>query len=56
MIKLNMFSFKHIKNLKQALHHGLVLKKVRKVIEFNKNACLRPYIDKSTDLRKKSKR
>ena len=56
MIKLNMFSFIHIKNLKQALHHGLVLKKVRKVIEFNKNACLRPYIDKSTDLRKKSKR
>ena len=53
MIKLNMFSFIHIKNLKQALHHGLVLKKIRKVTEFNKNTCLRPYVDKSTDLRNK---
>ena len=28
----------HIRNLKQALNHRLVLKKVRKVIKFNKNA------------------
>ena len=28
----------HIRNLKQALNHGLVLKKVRKVIKFNQNA------------------
>ena len=25
----------HIRNLKQALHHGLVLKKVRRMIKFN---------------------
>ena len=28
----------HITNLKQALNHGLVLKKVHKVIKFNQNA------------------
>ena len=45
----------HIGNLKQALNHGLVLKKVHKVIKFNQNAWLRPYIDMNTDLRKKVK-
>ena len=33
----------HIKNLKQVLNHGLVLKKVQTVIEFNQNAWLKPY-------------
>ena len=28
----------HIRNLKQALNHGLVLKKVHKGIKFNQNA------------------
>ena len=45
----------HIRNLKQALNHGLVLKKVYKVIKFNQNVWLKQYIDMSTDLRKKSK-
>ena len=45
----------HIKNLKQALNHGLVLKKFHKVIKFNQNARLKPYIDMNTDLRKKAK-
>ena len=45
----------HIKNLKQALNHGLVLKKVHKVIKFNQNAWLKAYIDMNTDLRKKAK-
>ena len=45
----------HIRNLKQALNHGLVLKKVYKVIKFNQYAWLKQYIDMSTDLRKKSK-
>ena len=45
-----------IKNLKQAINHGLVLKKVHKVIKFNKNAWLKPCIDMNRDLRKKSKR
>ena len=43
----------HIKNLKQALNHGLVLEKVHKVINFNQDVWLKPYIDMNTDLRKK---
>ena len=53
MIKLNTLYTK--KNLKQALNHGLVFKKVHKVIKFNQNAWLKPYIDMNTDLRKKTK-
>ena len=45
----------YIRNLKQALNHGLVLKKVHRVIKFNQNAWLKPYIDMNTDLRKKAK-
>ena len=44
-----------IRNLKQVLNHGLVFKKVHKVIKFNQNAWLKPYIDINADLRKKSK-
>ena len=47
--------FIHIRNLKQTLYHGLVLKKVHRVIKFNQNAWLKPYIDMNTDLRKKAK-
>ena len=43
----------HIKNLKQALNHGLVLKNVHRAIKFNQNAWLKPYININTDLRKK---
>ena len=45
----------HKRNLKQALNHGLVFKKVHKVIRFNQNTWLKPYIDMNTDLRKKAK-
>ena len=46
----------HIRNLKQALNHGLVLKRVvHKVIKFNQNAWLKPYIDINANLRKKAK-
>ena len=45
----------HIRNLKQALNNGLVLKKVHKVIQFNQNSWLKPYIDMNTDLRIKGK-
>ena len=45
----------HIRNLKQALNYGLVLKKVHKVIKFNQNARLKRYIDMNTDLRKNKK-
>ena len=46
----------HIRNLKEALNHGLVLKNVRRVIQLNQNAWLKPYIDVNTDLRKKAKK
>ena len=42
----------HIRNLKHALNHGLILKKVHRVVRFNQNACLKPYIDMNTGLRK----
>ena len=42
----------HINTLKQALNHGLKLKKVHRVIEFNQEAWLKPYIDVNTELRK----
>ena len=45
----------HIRDLKQALNYGLVLKKVDKVMKFNQNAWIKPYIDMNTDLRRKVK-
>ena len=42
----------HIKSLKQALHYGLKLEKVHRVIEFNQEVWLKPYIDMNTELRK----
>ena len=47
--------FIHIRNLKQAFNNGLVLKKVHRVIKFNENSWLKPYIDMNTDLRKMQK-
>ena len=44
----------HISILKQALNHGLKLKKVHRVIEFNQEAWLKKYIDMNTELRKKA--
>ena len=43
----------HIRNLKQALDHRLVLKKVHEVIKFNEKTWLKPYIDMKPELRKK---
>ena len=43
----------HIRSLKQALNHELILKKVHRVIQFYQEAWLKPYIDMSTELRKK---
>ena len=45
----------HIRALKQALNHGLILKKVHRVIQFNQEAWLKPYIDMNTKLRKEAK-
>ena len=41
--------------MKQALGHGLKLKKVHRVIEFKQEAWLKPYIDMNTRLRKEAK-
>ena len=43
----------HIRNLKQALNRGWVLKKVHRIIKFNQKPCLKPYIDMNADLRKR---
>ena len=40
--------------LKQALNHGLKLKKVHRVIEFNQEAWLKKYIYMNTELTKKA--
>ena len=45
----------HIRLLKQALNHGLTLKKVHGVIQFNLEAWIKPNIDMNTELRKQAK-
>ena len=45
----------HISALKQALNRGLILKKVHRVIQFNQEAWLKPYIDMNTKLRTEAK-
>ena len=44
----------HINVLKQALDHGLKLRKVHRVIEFDQEAWLKKYINFNTELRKNS--
>ena len=44
-----------IRALKQALNHGLILKRVHRVIQFNQEAWLKPYIDMNAKLRKDTK-
>ena len=51
MVKINVIL---MRNLKQALNHELVLKKVNTVVKFNKNAWLKPCIDMNTDLRRRA--
>ena len=45
----------YIRSLKQALNHGLILKKVHRVIKFNQKAWLKTYIDMNTKLQQKAK-
>ena len=40
----------HINALKQVLNHGLRFKNVHRVIRFNQEAWLKPYIDMNTKL------
>ena len=42
----------YINSLKQALNHGLKLKKIHRIIAFNQEAWLKPYTDMNTELRK----
>ena len=44
----------HIKSLKQALNHGLILKKVRRVISFYQEPWLKQYIITNTEERNKA--
>ena len=45
----------HINALKQALNHGLKLKKIHRATEFSKKEWLKPYIDMNTELTKAAK-
>ena len=45
----------HVKALKEALNHWLILKKVHRVIKFNQKAWLRPHIDMNTKKRMETK-
>ena len=45
----------HIRALKQALSHLLILKRVYRVIQFNREAWLKPYIDLNTKKRQEVK-
>ena len=45
----------HIRVLKKALNNRLILKKVHKVIEFNQEPWVKPYIDMNTRLKKEAK-
>ena len=45
----------HIRTLKQVLNCRLIIKKVHRVIQFNQEACLKPYVDMNTKLRKEAK-
>ena len=44
-----------INSLKQALNHGLELKRIHRIIQFNQKALLKPNIDMNTELRKLAK-
>ena len=56
LIYMNRLNVIHIRNLKQALDHGLVLTKLHKIVKFKQKSWLKSYIDINTDLRKKAKK
>ena len=45
----------HIRTLKQALNHGLIHKKMHRVIQFDQKACLKPYTDMNSKLETEAK-
>ena len=54
-LNLLVCSIIHIKSIKLDLDSKLVLQKVHRIIEFNQEAWLKPYIDMNTELKKKTK-
>ena len=44
-----------MRNLKETLNHGPVLKNMHRAIKFNQEAWLKPYIDMNTELTKNAK-
>ena len=46
----------HIRSLKQAFNHELILEKVHQVIQFNQEVWLKLYIDMNIKLREKGKK
>ena len=45
----------HARFLKQAFDHGIILRNVHEVIQFNQEAWLKEYININTELRKQAK-
>ena len=43
------------RSFKKALNHGLILKKIHRIIKFNQREWLKPYIDMSTKKRMEAK-
>ena len=44
----------HMRAIKQALNHELILKNLHRVIQFNQEAWLKPYTEMNTKLRKEA--
>jgi hypothetical protein len=44
----------HYRNLKFYLNHGLILKKIHRVLQFRQSRWLKPFIDLNTELRQKA--
>ena len=51
-----MYAICVIRPLKQALNYRLLLKKVHRVIQFNQEASLKPYIEMNTELKTEAKK
>lgn len=44
----------HYRMLKIVLQHGLILKRIHRILQFNQSAWLKPYIDLNTEMRTKA--